>query len=431
MKRIYLLGIVAFFFSSLIWHVSALTPEEQNTVDRIITRRHAHQPASVLAVRTQKILDRVNEIQQRARLTAEAWALLNYVEIRLTNILNALENKPLIPISSTPTDTILPAWQITFPTTLSVPERIDTNPLLIWWTVSPLFREIEYSVTLEPMSITDVTFQVNHDLIENRVREFALYDEHWKFISSTTPTNWRTITFDNLNLRREIGSHSFYLSVLTHSNDDAYTSSPVNFTLSLDTIWAKWFYSNDTIRASHQTNNSPSITISPVGMGTVQFVDAWNWYHPDTYLTYSETILGLLEITTPLIQSNYHQNILLDTLTIHLTDNTVTRQVANNLRLERLDIQWSTPLVGNVQWNDITFPLSSRGNDNNRIEQWQKAYFRVFADIALNNWIYESVQISVPNLKNGWITYHLEGTSEIIATIQQEEWEIFGDRIGE
>lgn len=95
---------------------------------------------------------------------------------------------------------------------------------------------------------------------------------------------------------------------------------------------------------SLQDNFSPSLTISPVGIGTVQFIDTRNGYTADRYLSSSETTLGIVEITTPNVVSRYDQNIVLDTLTVRVSDNTIARQVANNLRIERLDNQSYTSL---------------------------------------------------------------------------------------
>ena len=131
MKKLLLLAATIFLVGSSLNVTHALTSEEQNIVDRVITRWHARQPADLLVTRTQAILDRIDDIQERARLTAEASMLLNYVEIRLTNILNALANKPLIPTSSTTPTTPTVPQNNAFPTTLPIPARFDTNPLII------------------------------------------------------------------------------------------------------------------------------------------------------------------------------------------------------------------------------------------------------------------------------------------------------------
>jgi hypothetical protein len=96
-----------------------------------------------------------------------------------------------------------------------------------------------------------------------------------------------------------------------------------------------------------------------------------------------------------------------------------------------LDTPWSSNIAGSVQGNIVTFQLSSLGSEYNFMEQGQSAVFRISAYIQLDNWSYESVQINIPNLKNWGLTYHLEGSNETITTIQQAEWEIFGDRISD
>jgi hypothetical protein len=430
MKHFFLAILFSIVISSSLFSVHAsfdtFTTTEQNLIDRVVTRWHARQPADQLAARTQTILDRINDLQERARFTERVAAVLNYVEIRLTNILNALENKPLIPTSPNDPSTPTTPNSGTFPSMMTIPERFDSSPLIIAWTTSPLFWEIRYSVSSEPMIITEVTLQASRDNINDYVAEFALYDDDWKFIAKTT-NNGRTIEFDSLDLRRETWSHRFYVAVTTYDVDDMYSTAPVNFTLSLQSMAAEWVYSNSTITPNLQNNVSAAVTISPVGVDTVQFISTWNGYRADSYLVNGETTLGILEITTPDVDSMYTQDITLQTLTVQVTDNTTARQVANNLRLERLDLQSTNSIQGTVQGNTVTFQLANLGN--NTIEQGNDAIFRFFANIPLNNNANESVQLRITNLKNGALTYRLDGTNESITTIQQAQWEVFGPQI--
>lgn len=189
MKRFIFAAMTMIVGLSSISYTQAFTSEQQTIIDRVVTRRHARQPASVLESRTQKILDRINDLQMRARLTAEAAEILNYVEIRLTNIINALHDRPLIPTTSNTNTTTAPSTTTsTFPSTLSIPQRFDTNPLIIAGTTSPLFQEIRYSISTEPMIIDEVSLRVSRDNIQDRVSEFALYDENGNFVASTVST---------------------------------------------------------------------------------------------------------------------------------------------------------------------------------------------------------------------------------------------------
>lgn len=104
-------------------------------------------------------------------------------------------------------------------------------------------------------------------------------------------------------------------------------------------------YSRTTVSPAVQDNISPTITLSPVGVDSVQFIDNRNGYRADSYLSSSQTTLGIVEITTPEVVSRFDQNIVLDTLTVRVSDNTIARQVANNLRIERLDNQSASPLA--------------------------------------------------------------------------------------
>jgi len=432
MKRFLLGTIMLFIVTSSIAHVEAFTTEEQNIVDRVVTRRHARQPASVLESRTQKILDRINDLQMRARLTVEAAEILNYVEIRLTNIINALQGKALIPTTANTTTTIYPdVTSSTFPSKLTTPQRLDNNSLIIAGTTSPLFQEIRYSVSTEPMVITNVTLQTSRDNIQDRVQEFALYDENGNFIASTI-SNGRLVNFNYLNLRREPWTYRFYVALHARSIDDMYTSSAINFSLSLQTISAEWVYSQKTISPNIQSSNtSTAVTISPVWIDTVQFIDTRNGYQTDTYLSNWENTLGILELTTPNVQSRYQQDLILDTIKIEVYDNTSARQLAYNLRMYRLDDQSNNAIAWTVQGSTVTFSLWSAWMSN-LIQQGQSAIFRFTANLSLDNNVGESVQLTIRDLKNGWITYHhLQWTNETITTVQQRNWEIFGQRVSD
>lgn len=431
MKRFIFAAMTMIVGLSSISYTQAFTSEQQTIIDRVVTRRHARQPASVLESRTQKILDRINDLQMRARLTAEAAEILNYVEIRLTNIINALHDRPLIPTTSNTNTTTAPSTTTsTFPSTLSIPQRFDTNPLIIAGTTSPLFQEIRYSISTEPMIIDEVSLRVSRDNIQDRVSEFALYDENGNFVASTVSTYWRLITFDGLNLTRDPWSHRFYVALRARSNDDVYAPSAINFSISLQTISAEGYYSRSDISPNIQSNNTTNVTISPVWIESVQFLDTRNGYRTDTFLSNGENTLGILEITTPNVQSRYQQDLVLDTIKVEVLDNTVSRQIAYNLRIERLDNQSSTSIAWNVQWSTVTFSLNSLWTSS-LIEQWQTAVFRLSVVPSLDSNSRESVQLNIRDLKTGWITYHVDGSNESITTVQQWEWEIFGNRISD
>lgn len=72
MRYVLLFLATLFVASSSLSFVHALTSEEQLIVDRVITRWHARQPASLLAARTQALLTRIDNLQERTRLTPEA-----------------------------------------------------------------------------------------------------------------------------------------------------------------------------------------------------------------------------------------------------------------------------------------------------------------------------------------------------------------------
>lgn len=179
-----------------------------------------------------------------------------------------------------------------------------------------------------------------------------------------------------------------------------YTQAPLDFTLSAQNIYGEGVYSNSSISSPLQNSSSSTITLSPVGVGTVRFIDERNGYRASSYLSNGETTLGILEITTPTITSQYTQNIVFVKLIVRVRDNTTARQVANNLRVARIDSSSSstTSIGGIVEGNTVSFYLDTL--PYHTIEQGQNAYFRFTTSTNVDNYGRESVQLSIENLKN-------------------------------
>lgn len=408
--------IILFGIVSLVGFTFALTETEEITIDRVITRWHARQPEDKLVWRLTTLINRINDIQARARLTQKSAEVLNYIEARLLRILNAA--------TGTWTITIIPnhiVYNNNFLNTVTIPTQRETKPLLtLWWTAKPIAK-LEYAVSTESMIIETVNIYSSTNQLPKYTEQVALYDELWNFLTSSYVTS-DIITFDNLSLEKKPWSHQFYVYLLPSNNNSQTPYTPLTFTIPSFWLIAKgaitWTKINKT--AMIQNNLISTVTISSVALETVQFVNSWDGYTINTNLTDWINVLWLLAITTPPNNSIYNRDIILDQITVTVNDATTARNVASLLQIERLDNWSSTSIYGTVNGNTVTFSLNSH-NILSTLQQWQNALYRFVADLQLDPSIRESIELMLPNLKSWWITYHSKDSNTLITTIQQRD----------
>lgn len=406
---IIMLGIL-----SLVSVTFALTETEENTIDRVITRWHARQPEDKLVWRVNDLLNRINAIQARARLT-QTWAeVLNYIEARLMRILNAATGTWTTVVTQNPI-----VYNNAFPSSITIPTQRETKPLLLQWWSATIVAKVDFVVTLEPMIIETVNLYTSNNLLPEYATEMALYDEQWKIVATSTVTS-DVISFDNLALEKKPGSHHFYVSLLPWLNDTPTASWPITFTIWSFWLVAKWWitWSKVTKTAALADSILTTVTIAPVAINTLKFVQNQNGYSSNTSLTEWQNILWVIEITTPTNRSRWNRTMLIETITVEVSDTTTARNVASLLQIERLDNSSSTKIYGTVNGNIVTFYLNTNGALST-IEQWQTASYRFVADLDLDSNSRESIELRINNLKNWWITYRDSGVTTPITTIQQ------------
>lgn len=402
----------------------ALTETEENTIDRVITRWHARQSENQLVWRVNVLLNRINEIQARARLT-QTWAeVLNYIEARLMRILNAATGTWTSLITENPV-----VYNNAFPSTITIPTQRETRPLLmLWWEAKPIAK-LDFVVNTESMIIETVTVYASSNQLPEYTQQAALYDEWGNFIASSYVTS-DTIIFDNLSFERKPWSHQFYVYVLPANNNSYIPYTPITVTISSFGLVAKGAitWSKITKTALINSNIVTTATIAPVAIDTVQFVNTTNGYSMSTFLSQWTNTLWLLSITTPANNSIYSRDIIIDHITVTVNDATTARNIASILKIERLDNWSNVSLYGTANGNTVTFTINTNSTLST-LQQWQKALYRFVANIQLDPAIHESIELMILNLKNWWITYHSKDSTTPITTIQQWDRETASARL--
>lgn len=401
---------------SLLSVTFALTETEQNTIDRVITRWHARQPENVLVWRINTLLNRINTIQATARLS-QTWAeVLNYIEARLMRIMNAATGTWTT--VTTPNNVV---YNNAFSNPIALPTQRETRPLILIWWPATLVAKIDFVVTWEPMIIETVNLYSSNSLLPEYVNEMALYDQQWRIVATTTVTS-EVITFNTLSLEKQPWSHEFYIAALPWSNDAQTSRAPINFTISSFGLVAKWWitWSKVTKTAAITNNALASVTIAPVVINTLNFVDNRYEYNSNNLLTEGQNVLWVIEITTPTKQSLWNRTIQIETITVTVNDSTTARNVASLLQIERVDNGSNTKIYWTVNGNIVTFSLTSNSTLST-IDQWQTVLYRFVADLDLDPTTRESVELEINNLKNWWITYRDATTNASIETIQQRD----------
>ncbi len=409
---------------SLVSFTFALTETEENTIDRVITRWHARQPEDKLVWRVNDLLNRINAIQARARLT-QTWAeVLNYIEERLMRILHAATGTWTTVVTQNPV-----VYNNAFPSSITIPTQRETRPLLLQWWSATVVAKVDFVVTGEPMIIETVNLYTSNSLLPEHATEMALYDQQWTIVATKTITS-DVISFDNLALEKKPWSHQFYVSLLPWLNDAPTANAPITFTISSFGLVAKWgiTWSKITKTAAIANNVITTVTIAPVAINTLKFVDNQNGFRSNTILTEWQNILWVIEITTPANRSRWNRTMLIETITVEVNDSTTARNIASLLQIERLDNSSSTRIYWTVNGNIVTFYLNSN-SALSTIEQWQTALYRFVADLDLDPTTRESVELHINNLKNWWITYRDSVVTTPITTIQQWDRETASARL--
>lgn len=411
MKKILLSIVVLSLF--MVSSSFALTNKESEVIDRALQRRIQKQPTASLITSIQAVLSRIDTIQMTARMTEKTAEIFSMIEQKLISIEENMQGIT----ANTVTNTSMPSSQ-------TIQNTTDTSVVLLAWTSSEAFWHIEFSTRYEAMIIKELRIQASTDTITEYVSELWLYDETWKLIG-TTLVSWKEILFSALNTELQPGSHDRYIA-LRSTNPDQYTNSnSTNFTLQLQGILAQWSTSRREVSALYSNQLSPTITITPMAIERVSFLEQWNGIYTNTSLQAGwDTTLGIIAITASDSTSKRSDALILDQLSVWVQDNTTAKTVANNLFLERLDTA-DGKIYGNNNNSTVTFSL------NEEIQEQQTAIFRIGSTITLDSNTREQVQVALKNLKTGWILYHPIGSNQQLATIKQYAREIFGTTISE
>lgn len=326
-------------------------------LDKFIDTRADNHTTSRLKVNIPTILKRVDYLQTHRTLDQKMGAVLGYIEYKLTLLYAQVAPNQSTYYTSTssyppytnpyytPNTNSLSTY---LPTTIARPTQFSPDQLLVGGLSSVLNQQFEFSVSGEPMRISSFTLRSNTSNLDDVIDEMGLYDEQGRILATATPIN-NLVTFRNINVQLDLGSHTRYLAALPHLIGHNYPGVMSTFTLDYDDIDAEGIYTRRAVTPSIQTDIDTTITVAPVAITEARFVTARSSYRTDNYLLDGQTTLALLELDTADTSrtdaaGGYRTNIdtVLDTLTIVVNDNTTARNVAQRLRLQRIDTNSST-----------------------------------------------------------------------------------------
>lgn len=398
-------------------------------VDRIIDVRYASLSSYERVSALENILTRIDRIQKRNSYSQETGALLSYVELQITHLLEQARTQ-----SRYDRYPDYPNYNYSYSRNLeqrlSVPSYIESSYSIPWGGNSWLIRRLDLGVNREPIILNELTFRSSRDELSSYIWLVWLYDDQGYLIATATP-DYDEIVFTNLDLYLEQRAHELYIGFTTYRVDDRPTEDPYTFTLRLADVDAEGYYSRDQISPTQYTTTSPQITLTSAIIESLRFVTDRNGYRTSTSLSESsDQTLGILEIVAGRQDNTYRDDIILDELIITVTDDTVAKTIASSLRLSRLDSR-SDPLRWSVQGNTVRFNLNNLNNQRNWIAQGQTAYFKITAQPDLDPYNRESAQLSIRNIDNGWIVYHTENSTTSLSTVQQTANDIWAERISD
>lgn len=441
-------GILCFGFITLqAWSfVSAnLTPSEQTLIDGFIERRAntvSETKASNKAIRIQDRIEYTLQVTTPNNFTLD---VLQYIDtvlnqyIRTTSVITITPSTPVVTTPSSPT--AQPTPTTTAPQDISILTAIqdfDKNRemVLLAWEQKQIVAEFELNARLEPFILEDITLKSSISDIQNTIAQIHLYDENGsKLWSDRADTSWN-FDFKNLNYTLEQWKTKVYAVVDTmmvwfngNGKDDL-----VVLTLQVTEGQARGEFSSTKYSLS-RSDSSKKITIQTVLIQSIEFVSQAQWIRVDTQLTNGDNTLAILEIQTTNsnnqeVNSPRDLDILLKTLQIEISDNTVGDSASNSLVLERLDTN-SRQIMWIIVGDQVTFTFDE-SNNTWLIENWESAWYKIVAEnVQLSSSQWESVRVEINNAREAVSYRSSDSASSIFSKNSSTNSFIQSDSLGD
>jgi hypothetical protein len=404
------LGFIALQAWSL---VSAnLTSSEQTLIDGFIERRadsYSQNEASSKAISIQERIAYTLQVITPNDFTLD---ILQYIDVVLNQYI--LTTPILIITPSTPVVTVpsIPVPLAQDSSLLTLIENFDESRevVVLAWEQQQVVAEFELNARLEPFVLEDITIGSSVSDIQNTIAQLHLYDENGsKLWSDRADSSWN-FDFKNLGYTLEQWTTKVYAvidTMIVWYNGNGQNDL-VALTLQVTDGEARGEFSS-TKYSINQSNTSKTITIQSVLIKSVDFISEAEWVRVDTQLTNGNNTLAILEIQTAdssnqEVDSSRDLDVLLDTLQIQISDNTVGDSATNSLVLERLDTNWKR-IVWTVVGDQVIFTFD---DDDTAwlIQNWESAYYRIVAEnVQLSPSQWESVSIEISNAREA-VIYH-------------------------
>lgn len=236
------------------------------------------------------------------------------------------------------------------PTTTTVPElpvylTHDTltyeagNKTILAGVESPIIGKLSYVAQDEAILIDTFVITGTRSL-GDYFEAIYIYDAQGKRIHTIQPTT-DTLELHDLARRLPQGQNTFWITVLPkaiNNKSTAHQVSNISLTFSPTRLIST---TNKTAYASSQRHTSDLLTISPVLLESITFVDEALQRKRDTHLIDGTINLGILALTTPARNNtrettSIKSNLKLQTLRLGVNDSTVAQQIKPTLMLKRL-----------------------------------------------------------------------------------------------
>lgn len=337
-----------------------------NVINRVFTTLDTN--------RIHTLINKIDDIKMRARLTARAMYLLDYLRVVLVDMLP--------PVTSTSGSTI------TVTPITSSPSTGTTNLSYQAWskyilagTLSPVVAKFEVTAQYETITLEQFRIKSSRD-ISTQVTSAIIYDRSGKELARALPDQ-QGFLFSNSTIQLPIGTTTLFVQLETkHVGYNKADQNTSPFTLTFQSLQARGNTSTEYVNTMPVSNNSESIRITPFIFTDVGLSTQWNNNYSDIYLNHGITKLGILHlgINSDMNTTTANQSYKIIINEIRLKVQTSIAGVLHDIALKNLN--GGTQVEGVIVGDTITFDLSSVSYDQRTIDTYAPLAFILESDIS-------------------------------------------------
>ena len=395
---------------------AALTTSEINVIETYVQNRSQQYTPNQLSTRSQRIINRIEYTFEVTRLNEFTTDILTYIsQILESFVIDTTSTSVSTPDSQTSNTTPTSNQPLSSPllpqansSIASAIASFDDNEdvTILAWEQSQVVALIELNARLEPFELETIELIATNSSIQSYISQFHLYTSDGIHLTSDRPNSDGSISFDlSPSYRLEQWTTDLYVVIdtwIVGFNGNANQDS-IDFELRISWWEASWVFSSNSYTFDSWII-SETIAIQSVLITDIRFVASSEWARVSSTLTNGENTLAIIEITTAESQNNELSSprdldIILNSLQLDISDNTVWASARNSVILERLDRQWNEIEWMVESWDTVSFNFDS--NDSSAlITNSEIAVFRIVAEnvqLDNGNW---SVRVEINNARN-------------------------------